>query len=435
MSIKNTNRDALCRQDLQPWHDAPMVTPHLDLPLLAEGKVRRLYRFPDQPGRLLMVATDRISAYDHVLTPGVPGKGAILTSMSLWWFDQLADIVDNHLVGLDVPAEVAGRAMVVEELDMFPVECVVRGYLTGSGRAEYQGHRSVCGIRLPDGLQDRSRLEEPIFTPAVKAPQGEHDENIDYLRLVKLVGPEVAAQLRSLSLQIYQRAEEIARKRGIILADTKFEFGRRADGTIVLADEVLTPDSSRFWDAESWQPGKGADSFDKQYVRDWLTKESGWDRASDQEPPALPDEVVKATSRRYEEAWARLTGGQGPEEVSDEQAQNEKRTDGLSEESGEVVPTAADVPGEPESRGADRIGAMSRVVVEVMPKPEILDPQGKAITSVLARLGHDGLTVRQGKRFEITGEGLENRLDEIHQVASELLANTVIESFDVHVED
>jgi|UPI000301BEBD phosphoribosylaminoimidazole-succinocarboxamide synthase/phosphoribosylformylglycinamidine synthase PurS subunit len=435
MSIKNTNRDALCRQDLQPWHDAPMVTPHLDLPLLAEGKVRRLYRFPDQPGRLLMVATDRISAYDHVLTPGVPGKGAILTSMSLWWFDQLADIVDNHLVGLDVPAEVAGRAMVVEELDMFPVECVVRGYLTGSGWAEYQGHRSVCGIRLPDGLQDRSRLEEPIFTPAVKAPQGEHDENIDYLRLVKLVGPEVAAQLRSLSLQIYQRAEEIARKRGIILADTKFEFGRRADGTIVLADEVLTPDSSRFWDAESWQPGKGADSFDKQYVRDWLTKESGWDRASDQEPPALPDEVVKATSRRYEEAWARLTGGQGPEEVSDEQAQNEKRTDGLSEESGEVVPTAADVPGEPESRGADRIGAMSRVVVEVMPKPEILDPQGKAITSVLARLGHDGLTVRQGKRFEITGEGLENRLDEIHQVASELLANTVIESFDVHVED
>ncbi|MCP2377741.1 phosphoribosylaminoimidazolesuccinocarboxamide synthase [Cutibacterium modestum] len=412
-----------------------MVTPHLDLPLLAEGKVRRLYRLPDQPGRLLMVATDRISAYDHVLTPGVPGKGAILTSMSLWWFDQLADIVDNHLVGLDVPAEVAGRAMVVEELDMFPVECVVRGYLTGSGWAEYQGHRSVCGIRLPDGLQDRSRLEEPIFTPAVKAPRGEHDENIDYLRLVKLVGPEVAAQLRSLSLQIYQRAEEIARKRGIILADTKFEFGRRADGTIVLADEVLTPDSSRFWDAESWQPGKGADSFDKQYVRDWLTKESGWDRASDQEPPALPDEVVKATSRRYEEAWARLTGGQGPEEVSDEQAQNEKRTDGLSEESGEVVPTAADIPGEPEPRGADRIGAMSRVVVEVMPKPEILDPQGKAITSVLARLGHDGLTVRQGKRFEITGEGLENRLDEIHQVASELLANTVIESFDVHVED
>ena len=412
-----------------------MVTSHLDFPLLAEGKVRRLYRLPDQPGRLLMVATDRISAYDHVLTPDVPGKGAILTNMSLWWFDQLADIVDNHLVSVDVPAEVAGRAMVVEELDMFPVECVVRGYLTGSGWAEYQRNQAVCGIRLPEGLQNGSRLEEPIFTPAIKAPQGEHDENIDYLRLVELVGPDVAAQLHDLSLRVYQRAEEIARKRGILLADTKLEFGRRVDGTIVLADEVLTPDSSRFWDAETWQPGKGADSFDKQYVRDWLTKESGWDRASDQEPPALPDEVVKATSRRYEEAWARLTGGQGPEEVSEEQAQNEKRTDGLSEESGEVVPTAADVPGEPESRGADRIGAMSRVVVEVMPKPEILDPQGKAITSVLARLGHDGLTVRQGKRFEITGEGLENRLDEIHQVASELLANTVIESFDVHVED
>lgn len=204
-----------------------------------------------------MVATDRISAYDHVLTPDVPGKGAILTNMSLWWFDQLADIVDNHLVSVDVPAEVAGRAMVVEELDMFPVECVVRGYLTGSGWAEYQRNQAVCGIRLPEGLQNGSRLEEPIFTPAIKAPQGEHDENIDYLRLVELVGPDVAAQLHDLSLRVYQRAEEIARKRGILLADTKLEFGRRVDGTIVLADEVLTPDSSRFWDAETWQPGKG----------------------------------------------------------------------------------------------------------------------------------------------------------------------------------
>ena len=421
-----------------------MVTSHLNLPLLAEGKVRRLYRLPDQPGRLLMVATDRISAYDHVLTPDVPGKGAILTNMSLWWFDQLADIVDNHLVSVDVPAEVAGRAMIVEELDMFPVECVVRGYLTGSGWAEYQRNRAVCGIRLPEGLQNGSRLEEPIFTPAIKAPQGEHDENIDYLRLVELVGPDVAAQLDDLSLRVYQRAEEIARKRGILLADTKFEFGRRADGTIVLADEVLTPDSSRFWDAETWQPGKGADSFDKQYVRDWLTNESGWDRASDQEPPALPEEVVKATSRRYEEAWARLTGGQVSDEVSDETPHNEaddekhvraSRTDGVSGEFGDAAPVALDVPGESESCSADKIGAMSRVVVEVMPKPEILDPQGKAITSVLARLGHDGLTVRQGKRFEITGEGLEDRLDEIRQVASELLANTVIESFDVHVED
>ncbi|MDK7698223.1 phosphoribosylaminoimidazolesuccinocarboxamide synthase [Cutibacterium avidum] len=429
-----------------------MVTPHLELPLLAEGKVRRLYRLPDQPGRLLMVATDRISAYDHVLTPGVPGKGAILTNVSLWWFDQLADIVDNHLVSLDVPTEVAGRAMIVEELEMFPVECVVRGYLTGSGWAEYQRNHAVCGIRLPEGLQDGSRLEEPIFTPAAKAPQGEHDENIDYLHLVKLVGPEVAAQLHDLSLRIYQRAEEIARERGIILADTKFEFGRRADGTIVLADEVLTPDSSRFWDAETWQPGKSADSFDKQYVRDWLTKESGWDRSSDEEPPALPAEVVEATSRRYEEAWARLTGGQMPQDETVAVSNAEQSSDSVLPPEGGVgpvqgamsipvvapdasVPGAVDVPNEPDPRSADKIGGMSRVVVEVMPKPEILDPQGKAITSVLARLGHDDLTVRQGKRFEITGEGLEDRLDEIRQVASELLANTVIESFDVRVED
>ncbi|MDO4412220.1 phosphoribosylaminoimidazolesuccinocarboxamide synthase [Cutibacterium sp.] len=435
-----------------------MVTPHLDLPLLAEGKVRRLYRLPDQPGHLLMVATDRISAYDHVLTPGVPGKGAILTNMSLWWFDQLADIVDNHLVSLDVPAEVAGRAMIVEELEMFPVECVVRGYLTGSGWAEYQRNQAVCGIRLPEGLQDGSRLEDPIFTPASKAPQGEHDENIDYLHLVKLVGSENAARLRDLSLRIYQRAEKIARERGIILADTKFEFGRRADGTIVLADEVLTPDSSRFWDEETWQPGKGADSFDKQYVRDWLTQQSGWDRTSDTEPPALPPEVVEATSRRYEEAWARLTGEQIPEtfnapdtgqEVADTGQEAAVRSEGdtaedvISASAADVpgtadvpdTPGAAGVPDEPDLHGADRIAGMSHVVVEVMPKPEILDPQGKAITSVLARLGHNGLTVRQGKRFEITGEGLEDRLDEIRQVASDLLANTVIESFDVRVED
>ncbi|MGK2309066.1 phosphoribosylaminoimidazolesuccinocarboxamide synthase [Cutibacterium sp. V970] len=429
-----------------------MVTPHPDLPLLAEGKVRRLYRLPDQPGRLLMVATDRISAYDHVLTPGVPGKGAILTNMSLWWFDQLADIVDNHFVSLDVPAEVTGRAMVVEELEMFPVECVVRGYLTGSGWAEYQRNRAVCGIRLPQGLQDGSRLEEPIFTPAAKAPQGEHDENIDYLHLVKLVGPEAAAELHDLSLRIYQRAEEIARERGIILADTKFEFGRRADGTIVLADEVLTPDSSRFWDAQTWQPGKGADSFDKQYVRDWLAHESGWDRTSDEEPPTLPDEVVEATSRRYEEAWARLTGGQMSGDEVGDVSNTGPATDPVLPPEGDVVPAqaavptpdgapdasipdAADVPDEPDPGGVDKIGAMSRVVVEVMPKPEILDPQGKAITSVLARLGHEGLTVRQGKRFEITGDGVDDRLDEIREVASELLANTVIESFDVRLED
>lgn len=410
-----------------------MVTtdPQLDLPLVAEGKVRRLYRLPDQPGRLLMVATDRISAYDHVLTPGIPGKGAILTSMSLWWFDQLSDVVENHLVSLDVPEEVAGRAMVVEELEMFPVECVVRGYLTGSGWAEYQRSGSVCGIHLAEGLQDGSRLPEPIFTPATKAPRGEHDENIDYLHLVRLVGPDVAAALHDLSLQVYTRAERIARDRGIILADTKFEFGRRPDGTIVLADEVLTPDSSRFWDAATWQPGGVNQSFDKQYVRDWLTEESGWDRNGDEEPPALPPEVVEATSRRYEEAWRRLVGTQ-PE--------YEDVAPGPREDAEALAEEAAALPTDPtetttEAGDTDILGPMARVVVDVMPKPEILDPQGKAITSVLARRGHQGLTVRQGKRFEITGEGLEGRVDEIRQIASELLANTVIESFDVRVED
>ena len=226
----------------------------LDLPLIAEGKVRRLYRLPE-PGRLLMVATDRISAYDHILSPEIPDKGKVLTGISLWWFDQLSDIVPNHLVSTDVPPVVQGRAMVVEELDMFPVECVVRGYLTGSGWKEYQHSGTVCGISLPEGLQDGSKLPEPIFTPATKAEYGEHDENIDFAHLVAIVGADAAEQLRDLSIAIYTRAEGLARDRGIILADTKVEFGRRADGTIVLADEVLTPDSSRFWEGSTWAPG------------------------------------------------------------------------------------------------------------------------------------------------------------------------------------
>ncbi|WP_130866180.1 phosphoribosylaminoimidazolesuccinocarboxamide synthase [Acidipropionibacterium timonense] len=385
-----------------------MATPDAapDLPLIAEGKVRRLYRLPE-PGRLLMVATDRISAYDHILTPGIPDKGRVLTGISLWWFDQLADVVPNHLVSTDVPEEVAGRAMVVEELAMFPVECVVRGYLTGSGWAEYQRSGSVCGIALPDGLQDGSRLPEPIFTPATKADYGEHDENIDFERLVGIVGAEAAEELRRLSIAIYTRAERIARQRGIILADTKVEFGRRADGTIVLGDEVLTPDSSRFWDAASWAPGGANHSFDKQFVRDWLTGPSGWDRTGDAEPPALPADVVAATRARYLEAWSRLTG------IDDPLARATAGVDGVT---------------------TDRITAMARVVVDVMPKPEILDPQGKAITGALGRLGHEGLTVRQGKRFEITGDGVENRLDEVRRIAEEMLANTVIESYDVRVE-
>ncbi len=292
--------------------DAGDVPWELDLPLLHAGKVRRLYAWPREtpggPERILMVATDAISAFDHVLSTTIPDKGKVLTRLSLWWFGQLADLVDNHVVSLEVPLAVRGRAIIAEKLDMIPVECVARGYLTGSGWTEYRASGTVCGIELPPGLVDGSRLPEPIFTPAIKAPLGEHDENVDFATVVTLHGAELAERLRDLTLAVYRRAEAIARERGIILADTKFEFGRRPDGTIVLADEVLTPDSSRFWDAAGWRPGAALPSFDKQYVRDWLTRESGWDKASDDSPPPLPAEVVAATRARYVEAFERLTG-------------------------------------------------------------------------------------------------------------------------------
>jgi phosphoribosylaminoimidazole-succinocarboxamide synthase len=274
---------------------------------LHSGKVRDLYRLPD--GNLLMVASDRISAYDHVLRPGIPDKGAVLTQMSLWWFDHLADLVPNHVVSTEVPGAVAWRAVVCEELRMFPVECVARGYLTGSGLADYRAGGTVCGVPLPEGLEDGSRLPEPIFTPATKAALGDHDENISFEQVAATVGEEVAATLRDLTLRVYARAEQVAGERGIVLADTKLEFGARPDGTIVLADEVLTPDSSRFWPADQWQPGRPQPSFDKQYVRDWLTSaESGWNRSSDTPPPPLPDTVVQNTRARYVEAYERLTG-------------------------------------------------------------------------------------------------------------------------------
>ncbi|MTB88405.1 phosphoribosylaminoimidazolesuccinocarboxamide synthase [Aeromicrobium senzhongii] len=273
---------------------------------LHSGKVRDLYTYGDA---LLMVASDRVSAYDFILEPGIPDKGEILTRMSLWWFDQLADLVPHHVISTDVPAEVAGRALIVERLDMFPVECVARGYLTGSGLADYRETGAVCGIPLPDGLVDGSRLDTPIFTPATKAELGEHDENVSFEAVVETVGAPMAERLRDLTLAVYGRAEEIARERGIILADTKLEFGARPDGTIVLADEVLTPDSSRFWPADRYQPGQAQPSYDKQFVRDWLTSpESGWDRASDTPPPRLPDEIVERTRDRYIEAYERLTG-------------------------------------------------------------------------------------------------------------------------------
>ena len=274
---------------------------------LHSGKVRDLYELAD--GNLLMVASDRISAYDYVLEPGIPGKGEVLTRLSLWWFEQLRDLVPNHLVSTDVPEEVRGRGVVVERLDMYMVECVARGYLTGSGLSEYNRTGTVCGIPLPAGLRDGDRLAEPIFTPTTKAPIGEHDEAMTYEDVEQSVGENLAAQLRDLTLRVYARGESIARERGVILADTKFEFGARADGTVVLADEVLTPDSSRFWPADQWEPGRSQPSFDKQFVRDWLTSaESGWSKSSGEQPPSLPEAIVDKTRSRYVEAYERITG-------------------------------------------------------------------------------------------------------------------------------
>ena len=271
------------------------------------GKVRDLYDLPD--GRLLMVASDRISAFDFVLETTIPDKGEILTRMSLWWFEQLADLVPHHVLSTDVPEAVRGRAVICERLEMYPVECVARGYLTGTGLLDYRATGEVCGIPLPAGLEDGSRLPEPIFTPATKAALGEHDENVSYAAVVAAVGDDAAASLRDLTLAVYARAEEICRGRGIILADTKLELGRRADGTIVLADEVLTPDSSRFWPADEWEPGHAQPSYDKQIVRDWLlSPASGWDRSSGDAPPPLPDEVVEHTRARYLQAFESLTG-------------------------------------------------------------------------------------------------------------------------------
>jgi phosphoribosylaminoimidazole-succinocarboxamide synthase len=278
---------------------------------LHSGKVRDLYVLESGPyaGSLLMVASDRISAFDFVLDTTIPDKGEILTRMSLWWFEQLADLVPSHILSTDVPPSVAGRAVVCERLEMYPVECVARGYLTGTGLLDYRATGEVCGIALPAGLDDGSRLPEPIFTPASKAALGDHDENVSYDAVVAEVGAEVAARLRELTLSVYGRAEAIARERGIILADTKFEFGARPDRTIVLADEVLTPDSSRFWPAAEWSPGRAQPSYDKQIVRDWLlSPESGWDRSSGQPPPALPEAVVERARGRYLEAFELLTG-------------------------------------------------------------------------------------------------------------------------------
>ncbi|MBB6121770.1 phosphoribosylaminoimidazolesuccinocarboxamide synthase [Nocardiopsis algeriensis] len=278
---------------------------------LHTGKVRDLYATAS--GELVMVASDRVSAYDWVLPTEIPGKGRLLTQLSLWWFDQLADLVPNHVLSdtppEGAPADWAGRTLVCRRLDMVPVECVARGYLTGSGLAEYRVDGTVCGIPLPEGLVDGSELDEPIFTPATKAEVGDHDENVSFEEVARHHGGELAAELRDLTLRVYARGRELARERGVLLADTKFEFGRDADGSLVLADEVFTPDSSRYWPADAWVPGRPQESFDKQVLRDWLTSaESGWDRASDTPPPGLPEPVVEHTLGRYTEIYERLTG-------------------------------------------------------------------------------------------------------------------------------
>ena len=289
----------------------------LDLPGFAHvysGKVRDLYAPLDaasgapRPDRLLLVASDRISAYDFVLDTPIPDKGEVLTRLSLWWFAQLEDLVPNHVVSADVPDAVRGRAVLVERLEMLPVECVARAYLTGGGLEEYTAKGAVSGIPLPSGLVDGDRLPEPVFTPSTKAPMGQHDEPIPFGAVEAEIGSALAARVRDLTVAILQRGNEVAAERGILLADTKVEFGLRGD-EVVLADEVLTPDSSRFWPADQWEPGHPQPSFDKQYVRDWLTSPaSGWSRSSGEAPPALPDDVVARTRSKYVEAYERLTG-------------------------------------------------------------------------------------------------------------------------------
>ncbi|QSB04217.1 phosphoribosylaminoimidazolesuccinocarboxamide synthase [Natronoglycomyces albus] len=271
--------------------------------LIHSGKVRDVYAEGDE---LILVASDRVSVFDTVLPTPIPDKGKLLTALSLWWFEQLADLVPNHIISAtDVPAEFTGRAVRVKKLKMVQVECIARGYLTGSGLAEYQRTGSVSGVELPAGLGEAHRLPAPIFTPTTKAAVGEHDQPISFDAVVAQEGVQRAERLRSLSLEVYRRGAELAAQRGIIIADTKFEFGLDADGTIVLGDEVLTSDSSRFWDAQAWQPGQRQDSFDKQAVRDWATS-TGWNREG--LGPEIPDQVVELTQAKYIEAYERITG-------------------------------------------------------------------------------------------------------------------------------
>ena len=412
-----------------------MSSTRTTLPLVHSGKIRELYALPDD--QLLLLATDNVSAYDRVLPTPIPGKGAVLTQLTTWWLSQLGDIMPTHLVSTDVPADVTGRALVVEKLDMIPVECVVRGYLAGSGWKEYSQSGTVAGLNIPDGLQRGERLERPIFTPAAKAPQGSHDENITFAQLVDLVGEQTALELRRASLRLYVRAERVAREHGLVLVDTKFEFGRRADGTLVLADEVLTPDSSRYWAADSYAPGTEMPSLDKQQLRDWITNDSGWDPDSGAPAPDLPDEVVSKLSQTYADTYERLTGAQvvasAPLEAPDE-APLETSAEAPAEAAalGEVEQPTTE-PAVAPSDEVEEPAEPSTFIIDVMLREDIPDAQGAAITQTLRQLGYEGFTVRQGKRFEvdIDGELTQERVDELRRATEQLLVNTEVEDYEI----
>jgi phosphoribosylaminoimidazole-succinocarboxamide synthase len=400
------------------------------------GKIRELYALPDD--QLLLLATDNVSAYDRVLPTPIPGKGAVLTQLTTWWLSQLGDVMPTHLVSTDVPADVAGRALVVEKLDMIPVECVVRGYLAGSGWKEYSSSGTVAGLALPEGLRRGERLERPIFTPAAKAPQGSHDENITFAQLVDQVGEQTALELRRASLRLYVRAERVAREHGLVLVDTKFEFGRRADGTLVLADEVLTPDSSRYWAADSYAPGTEMPSLDKQQLRDWITNDSGWNPDSGEPAPDLPDDVVTKLSQTYADTYQRLTGAQvvpsAPLEAPVE-ASAEVPVEAPAEElAGAPAETPPEVPAAEEAQPpAEESVEQSTFIVDVMLREDIPDAQGAAITETLKGLGYAGFTVRQGKRFEVdvVGELSEDRIEELRKATEELLVNIEVEDYEI----
>ena len=406
------------------------------------GKIRELYALPDD--RLLLLATDKVSAYDHVLPTPVPGKGAVLTQLTTWWLGQLDDVIPTHLVSTDVPDDVAGRALVVEKLDMIPVECVVRGYLAGSGWKEYSESGTVAGLALPQGLQRGERLERPIFTPAAKAPQGSHDENITFSQLVEMVGEQTALELRRASLRLYVRAERIAREHGLVLVDTKFEFGRRADGTLVLADEVLTPDSSRYWALDSYAPGTEMPSLDKQQLRDWLTNDSGWDPDSEVPAPELPDDVVGSLSRTYADTYQRLTGAQvveaapletsaSSDEAAPETADQEQVPEAVGEESQPAPEQPSQEAGTAEAAPDEPHVEPSTFIVDVMLREDIPDAQGASITDTLRRLGYSGMTVRQGKRFEVDLDGVltQDRIEELRRATEALLVNTEVEDYEI----